>query len=244
MKYSCIIVEDEILAQDVLEKYINAFSSLSLIKSFGNASEALAYLNDQSIDIIFLDVNMPELSGIDFLKILENKPQVILTTAYSEYALQGYEYSICDYLLKPIRYERFLKAVNVAIERIEKRGPDQQTVKHTLTDHIFIKENQQVHKIGFDAMLFIQAMGNYLKIFLKNKRVIVTRATINEIEKQLPGELFLRVHKSYIISLNAINKISGSLVYIDGDTIRIGTTYKQEVMKRIKELGIVPTAEL
>lgn len=241
MKFSCIIVDDELLARHVLEKYIHSFASLELIKSFDNASEALAFLNEYQADIMFLDINMPELNGIDLLKILDNKPQIILTTAYSEYALEGYEYSICDYLLKPIRYERFLKAVNLAIERIGKKNKAL-PVAAAAPDFILIRENQQTHKISFENLLYIQGMGNYLKLFLKNKRIIVTRLTINEIEKQLTKDLFLRVHKSYIVSLNAVSGISGTEIFIDSTAIRIGTTYKQEVVKRIRETGIVPNA--
>ncbi len=216
MRYSCIIVEDEVLAQDILVKYINAFSSLQLVHVFGNSSEALAYLNDNTIDIIFLDINMPELSGIEFLKLSKGKQQVIITTAYSEYALEGYEYAVCDYLLKPIRYERFLKAVNIAIVRIGKPAVENLSSTKQLPGYLFIKEDQQVHKIDFDNLLYIQGMGNYLKVFLADKKVIITRTTIIEIEEQLPGNLFLRIHKSYIVSLKTINKISFEQINIDG----------------------------
>lgn len=237
MRYSCIIVEDEILAQDILVKYINAFSSLQFLHVFDNASEALAYLNDHTVDIIFLDINMPELSGIKFLKLAKGKPQIILTTAYSEYALEGYEYAVCDYLLKPIRYERFLKAVNIAIERIGKPAIENLHSNDQLPDHMFIKEDQQVHKINFDSLLYIQGMGNYLKVFLADKKIIITRTTIIEIEEQLPVNLFLRIHKSYIISMKSIGKISFGQIDIDGKLIPIGATYKQEVMKKIKAIG-------
>ncbi|MEO8771764.1 MAG: LytTR family DNA-binding domain-containing protein [Ferruginibacter sp.] len=238
MRYSCIIVEDEVLAQDILVKYIHAFSSLQLVQTFGNASEALAYLNDNTVDIIFLDINMPELSGIEFLKLVKGKPQIIITTAYSEYALEGYEYAVCDYLLKPIRYERFLKAVNIAIERIGKHVVQNLSSNEQLPGHLFIKEDQQVHKISFDNLLYIQGMGNYLKVFLADKKVIVTRTTIIEIEEQLPANLFSRVHKSFIVSLKAISKISFGQIDIDAVLIPIGATYKQEVMKKIKAVGI------
>jgi two-component system LytT family response regulator len=238
MKHSCIIVEDEILAQDILVKYIHAFSSLQLVKTFSNASEALSFLNDHTVDIIFLDINMPELSGIEFLKLLKRKQQVILTTAYSRYAMEGYEYAVCDYLLKPIRYERFLKAVNTAIERIAKPVIDELLINDATQSHLFIKEDQQVHKINFDELLFIQGMGNYLKLFLADKKLIITRTTIIEIEEQLPQHLFLRVHKSYIVSLKAIGKIAHAQIDIDGTLIPIGATYKQEVMKKIKTIGL------
>ncbi|HEX5024940.1 MAG TPA: LytTR family DNA-binding domain-containing protein [Agriterribacter sp.] len=236
MKYSCIIVEDELLAQNVMEKYIQAFSVLNLVRAFSNASEALAYLNENHVDIVFLDINMPELSGIEFLKIMKGKPQVILTTAYPEYALEGYEYAVCDYLLKPIRYERFLKAVNTAIERIGKPVVTRQPA----ADHIFVKEDQQVYKIDFASVLYIQGMGNYLKFYLTGKKPIITRHTIAEIEEQLPEQLFLRVHKSYIVSLNAITKMAYGQLYINHVEIPIGVTYKQGVMKKIKVTDRLP----
>lgn len=240
MKYKCIIVEDEPLAQDILQKYIAAFSSLQLVGCFDNASAALSYLNENTIDIVLLDINMPELSGIEFLKILKVKPQIILTTAYAEHALEGYEYAVCDYLLKPIRYERFLKAINVAIERIGRKDnhPAAMPLHLPANDHLFIKEENNVHKVDFQSILYIEAMGNYLKIHSSDRKTIITRATISSIESQLPTSAFLRVHKSYIVSMTAITRITQGLLFIENESIPIGATFKQEVMKKIKAIGI------
>ena len=241
MKYKCIIVEDEPLAQDILKKYIAAFSSLQLCESFDNASAALSYLNENVIDIVLLDINMPELSGIEFLKILKVKPQIILTTAYAEHALEGYEYAVCDYLLKPIRYERFLKAINVAIERIGRKDDSfaELTLHPPAADHLFIKEENNIHKVDFQSINYIEAMGNYLRIF-SDRKTIITRGTISSIESQLPIPLFLRVHKSYIVSLRAITRIAQGFLFVDNVSIPIGATYKQEVMKKIRAIGILP----
>lgn len=240
MKYKCIIVEDEPLAQDILQKYIAAYSLLQLVECFDNASAALSYLNENTVDIVLLDINMPELSGIEFLKILKVKPQIIFTTAYAEYALEGYEYAVSDYLLKPIRYERFLKAINIAIERIGTKALASAAppLIPPATDHLFIKEENNIHKVDFQSILYVEAMGNYLKIFSTGRKPIITRGTISSIESQLPISLFLRVHKSYIVSLNAITKIAQGLLYVDQVSIPIGATYKQEVIKKLKAIGI------
>ena len=235
MQLKCLIVEDEKLAQDVLKKYISLIPSLQLIKSCNNASEAIAYLHSNKVDLIFLDINMPELSGIEFLKTLQNPPHVIITTAYSEYALEGYEYSVCDYLLKPIRYERFLKAINKVID-LEKKQAFELTDKKTeeVNEFIFIKEENTVHKIFHKNLLFIQAFGNYLKIFTSDGKMIVARITLTEVESQLPSSLFLRVHKSYIVAIQAIEKIKQNEIYMNGKILPLGATYKQEVLKKVR----------
>ncbi len=235
MALKCLIVEDEKLAQDVLIKYISLIPSLQLVHCSSSGSDAISYLHTNNIDLIFLDINMPELSGIEFLKTLLNPPHVIITTAYSEYALEGYEYSVCDYLLKPIRYERFIKAINKVID-LDKQSTIP-SLNQSLTptiDYLFIKEDNLVQKIFFKDLLYVQAFGNYLKIFFKENKTIVTRSTLTDIESQLPGNLFLRVHKSFIVAINSIDKISYNQIHIKETAIPIGTTYKQEVLKKIK----------
>lgn len=231
MTLKCLIVEDEKLAQDVLKRYIALIPSMELLHCCDNASDAISYLHSTAVDLIFLDINMPELNGIDFLKTLHHAPLVIITTAYTEYALEGYEYSVCDYLLKPVRYERFLKAVNKAMER--SRPAETKMEKEPMKEFIFIKEDAAVHKIRLDELLYVQALGNYLKLFVKNSHTIVTRATLIEIEAQLPETLFLRVHKSYLVAISAIDRILHNQVYIGNTMIPVGTTYRQEVTRRM-----------
>lgn len=237
MSLKCLIVEDEKLAQDVLLKYISLIPSLELVQCCSSASEAISFLHITAIDLIFLDINMPELNGIEFLKTLQNPPHIIITTAYSEYALEGYEYSVCDYLLKPIRYERFLKAINKVMD-LEKQISSSVVHQPAIPDNdcLFIKQDHLIKKIFFKDLLYVQAFGNYLKLFINESKTIVTRATLTDIASQLPDNLFLRVHKSYIVAINSIDKISYNQIHIKESTISIGTTYRQEVLKKIKVL--------
>lgn len=237
MLIKCIIVEDEKLAQDVLQKYIALIPTLQLVNVCSSASEAISFLHSNTVDLIFLDINMPELNGIDFLKTLQHPPHIIITTAYSEFALEGYEYSVCDYLLKPIRYERFIKAVNVVMERNNNKKQLDENLNSSANetlDYIFIKEDYIMHKIFFNDLIFIQAYGNYLKIYTTYNKTIVARVTLTEVESQLPNDLFLRVHKSYLVNIKSIDKIHHNDIYIQDKIIPLGTTYKQEVLKKIK----------
>lgn len=230
MKLKCIIVEDETPAQDVLKKYIASVSSLELAGAFFSASDAIAFLHENRADLIFLDINMPVLSGIEFLRVLADPPAVIITTAYTDYALEGYEHGVADYLLKPIRYERFLKAVNKVIG--QNRGAAPLPAPAESAPFLFVREDHTVHKIDFSTLLYVQAMGNYLRIFVHGQKPIITRCTLTEIEAQLPEHQFLRIHKSYIIALAAIEKITYNQVHIAGAVIPVGTTYRQEVLKK------------
>lgn len=236
MQLKCLIVEDEKLAQDVLKKYINLIPSLQLVATFGSASEAISYLHSAQVDLILLDITMPELSGIEFLKTLRHPPAIIITTAHPEYALEGYEYSVYDYLLKPIRYERFVKAINKVIDLHKKQVSDPAEAPSPENDFIFLKEDDTVHQIPFTDLLYVQAFGNYLKVFTKAGKLIVIRNTLMEIESQLPSSLFLRIHKSYLVSIRSIEKIKHNEVYIADKVLPLGTTYKQEVMKVVNRL--------
>lgn len=231
MKLKCIIVEDETPAQEVLKQYIASVSSLELTGAFFSASDAIAYLHENQADLIFLDINMPVLSGIEFLRVLHNPPAVIITTAYASYALEGYEYDVADYLLKPIRYERFLKAVNKVIGGSNRTPPAQPEPAETVT-YLFIREDHTVHKIEFSTLQYVQAMGNYLRIFVQGQKPIITRSTLADIAAQLPEDRFLRIHKSYIVALSGIEKITYNQVHVAGTVIPIGTTYRQEVLKK------------
>ncbi len=232
MLLNCLIIEDEKLAQDILKKYILLVPSLVLKESFSNASDAISYLHANEIDLIFLDINMPELNGIDFLKSLQNPPKIIITTAYSEYAIDGYEYSVCDYLLKPIRYERFVKAINKVIEQL-KPALNSSPKKAIESASILIKEGGITHKIDFNELLFVEAFGNYLKIYIKNTKTIIYRATLSDIESILPQSIFFRVHKSYLVNTIYISGVKNSQIEIFEHKIPIGITFKNEVLKRV-----------
>lgn len=234
MKIKCLVVDDEPLAQRVLEKYISSLDSLELVKKCNNALEASSYLHRHQVDVMFLDIKMPELTGMEFLKILTDPPQVILTTAYSEYALEGYEYSVVDYLLKPISFERFLKAVN----KIKKKNSDTESGKPTpkteMADFIFLKSDQTHHRVQYKDIKYLQGYGNYIKVFTRNRKILILE-TMGNMEKKLPKEQFVRVHKSYIVSIQKIDKIIENKIKINDTSIPIGRAYKIRVNDILKK---------
>ena len=234
MKIKCLVVDDEPLAQRVLEKYISSLRSLELVKKCHNALEASSYLHQYPVDVMFLDIKMPELSGMEFLKTLTHSPQVIITTAYSEFALEGYEYSVVDYLLKPISFERFLKAVN-KLEKKHFKHEKIKTISGPITeDFIFFKSDQTHHKIKYRDILYIQAYGNYARVFIRD-RVILVSETMTHLEQTLPAELFIRTHKSFIVAIPQIDKIIENKIRINDITIPIGRAYKLKVNDILKK---------
>jgi len=232
-KIECLIVDDEVLAQDVIEKYISNIPTLKLVGKCDSAVEAISFLHNHNVDLLFLDLNMPELSGLDMLKTLTKPPKVILTTAYSEFALESYEYGVIDYLLKPIKLERFIKAVNkvaaqYSVQEKEAKG-------EAPASSIFIIDDQVTYKVVHDEIFYIEAYGNYLKIHTQGK-TYVTRETMQEMGKKLPSDMFIRIHKSYIISLSKIDSISGNRVYINQQEIPVGEMYKIALKQKINDL--------
>ena len=230
MTFTCIIVDDEPLAQSVIESYLKNVPNLELKGKFDNAIEALTYLNSNDIDLMFLDINMPELSGMDLLKTMTKKPEVILTTAYSEYAIESYELGVSDYLLKPIALPRFLKAVTKVIDLLTKEKNYREGGGEK-PRYVFIKVDGINLKLMLDDIRYIEAYGNYLKIFSEEKMYLITDTMINFM-KQL-DEDFVRIHKSYIIPLSRIEKMIGNRIHIGEDQIPIGNTYKAELKGKI-----------
>jgi two-component system LytT family response regulator len=231
MTFTCIIVDDEPLAQSVIENYLKNVPSLELKEKFDNAIDALNYLNSNDVDLMFLDINMPELNGMDLLKTLNKKPEVILTTAYSEYAIESYELGVSDYLLKPIALPRFIKAVNKVTELLtmEKNYNEGGGEKPR---YIFIKVDGINLKLMLEDIRYIEAYGNYLKIFTVEKMYLVTDTMINFMT-QLDSD-FIRVHKSYIVPISKIEKMMGNRVHIGEDQIPIGNTYKADLKSKIQ----------
>ena len=229
MKIRCIIVDDEPLAHNVLEEYISKITYLDLEKNCYNAMEATSVLRNKKIDLMFLDIRMPGLTGIQFLKTISNPPKVIITSAYSEYALEGYEFSVIDYLLKPISFERFLKAVNKIEFPISNENPIDYREKPVQDNgFIFLEANKVTHKIQFKKLKYIEGCGNYIKVFTDDKMLLIS-AKGSEIEKKLPQDLFLRIHKSYIVSLQIIQKVERNRIVINGQNLPIGNTYKRKI---------------
>lgn len=234
MNLKCLVVDDEVLAQDVIEKYITNIPTLNLVGKCDSAVEAISFLHNNPVDLLFLDLNMPELSGLDMLKTLNNPPKVILTTAYSEYALESYEYGVVDYLLKPIKLERFIKAVNKVVEQFQELITAESISEDSNTQTIFIKEDQVTYQVNLSDILFVEAYGNYLKIHTSEK-VYVIRDTMHDMQDKLPDSLFMRIHKSYIVSVAEIESVSGNRVYINQQEIPVGEMYKLALKQKIND---------
>lgn len=230
-RYKCVIIEDEPLAQNVLKKYIADHPSLELIAICNDALEAQPILSQQNIPLIFLDINLPKLSGINFIKTLQRTPLVIFTTAYPEYAVEGFELNAIDYLLKPFSFERFLKAVNRAIEKLN-ASSNQTAERESL--HIFLKSDKKIHKVDLESIQYIEAIGDYMKVVTDSGQLIVNE-TMKKFQEDLPANHFIRVHKSFIISRNRIKFIEGNYVQMEGKSIPIGATYRNDVLSSINK---------
>jgi len=226
---NCIIVDDEPLAQDILEDYIQKVPFLCLIAKCKNAYEASETLKNNQIDLMFLDIQMPEISGTQFLSGLENKPLVIFTTAYSEYAVEGYELNAADYLLKPISPDRFLQAVNKARDLFNLRHGEN---NYSGKDYIFVKSEYQTVKIEYKDILYIEGLKDYVKIYTV-KGLIMTLMNMKGIYEKLPKNLFIRVHRSYIVPFKSVEKIDRNRILIKDMRIPIGDSYKDDFYKMI-----------
>ena len=228
-----IIVDDETASHDVIKDYANNLSFLSHQKSCYNAFEAIEYLNKNSIDLIFLDINMPKLSGLDFLRTLSHPPKVIITSAYKEFALEGYELNIADYLLKPFNFSRFVKAINKIQESSSSESTTLKTTDSSDDTKIFVKEDKKYHQIKLKDILFIEAYGNYVKLHLIDK-VIISHQTLISFSQNLPQDQFIRVHKSFMVSIDKIDLIQGNRIHISDHKIPIGKLYKLNISKLLK----------
>lgn len=239
MNIRCLIIDDEPLAQRVIEKYAADVSFLEIVGKCNLAVDALGLLKELEVDLIFLDINMPKLNGLNFLRALKNPPLVIITTAYAEYAIQGYELSVVDYLMKPFSFERFLKAIQKAQEMIFNRSlpPAEINVLPEQNDdhYIFIKSSKKTYRVNLDQILYIEALGDYVKIFT-TERMIVSYQSLKNIEHQLPVKYFPRIHKSFIVSLSKIELIEGNQVKIRDQYIPIGTNFKADFDKLIRTI--------
>jgi len=226
-KYTCIIIEDEPLALEKTKDFVNKVPFLTLSATFDNALNGLTYLNNNKVDVLFLDINMDELSGIELLESSKINSQVIITTAYQEYALKGYELHITDYLLKPFTFNRFLQAVNKAQENLSQRVAEKQL------DFIFVKTENRLEKIMISDILYIEGMRDYLRIHTSNKK-IMTLQSFNELEQLIPSHLVCRVHKSYMVAINKIESIERSRIKIADQLIPVSETYKEAFLQLIK----------
>lgn len=233
MKIKTIIVDDEPMARGVLKKHLEKLQNYELVAECANAIEAINVLQNQEVQLMFLDIQMPELTGLEFMKTLKKPPLVVLATAYSEYAVDSYEFeNIVDYILKPISFERFLKTSNRIIDRIKE--PDIQAIAEQLpiedlveNENVFLKADKKIHKVAVSEILYLQAYGNYVKVFTENQGMILVLQKLQEFEDTLPPRLFTRVHKSFIVALKKIKYLEGNQLSIGKEVIPIGITYKK-----------------
>ena len=227
---NCLIADDEVIAQQILEQYILQTDGLTLVAKCRNAMEAFAKLQQHAVDLIFLDIEMPLVNGITFLKTLEAPPKVIFTTAYSEYALQGYELNVVDYLLKPFSYERFLQGVE-KVKALRGASAPAEAVP-AVDEHLVVKEKEGLLKIAFADIVYIEGSRDYMKIVTAGRNYLV-HLTMKRLEELLPSALFIRTHKSYIVAVQKIKIVKpAELVLADMQTIPVSGSYKEEVMRR------------
>jgi two-component system, LytTR family, response regulator len=227
MNLSCAIIEDEPPAMDKLKGFISKVPFLSLLASFGNALEGLQFLKTNTVDILFLDIQMEHLTGIQLLETISQKPFVILTTAYAEYALKGYELHVFDYLLKPYSFERFLSSVNKIVDDTLSRQ-----VQAEIRTHIFVKTEHRLENIRVDQILWIEGMREYLQIVLADKK-IMTKQSFKSLLDQLPDKMFIQVHKSWVISKSKIESVERNRIKIGNKLIPIGDTYRDNFFGKI-----------
>jgi len=229
----CLIIDDEPPAREIIRRYIESIPHLLLMAECANAVQALSFLQQKEVDLIFLDIRMPQLNGNEFLKILKNPPKVIFTTAYPEYALEGYELDVVDYLLKPVKFDRFLKAVNKAFE-INGKSNAEISVHNEESKRenpfVYFRADRKMIKVMLSDILYIESMKDYIKVVTVNGNII-TKQSITSVEAMLPENRFIRSHRSFIVSLHKIKSFTTEVIEIDKEEIPIGKLYKGAVLK-------------
>jgi DNA-binding LytR/AlgR family response regulator len=233
-KIRCIIVDDEPVAREILENHLSKIEAIDVLATCKSAIEAFNAVSTQKIDLIFLDINMPEISGLSFAKSINKNIKIIFTTAYREYAVDGFDLQAVDYLLKPISFERLLQAVNKYLnETTPVLTAEPVEIVSEKSESIFVRSDRKMIKINFAEILFIESLADYIKIHLKGSNV-VTRETISSIEAKLPQQDFIRVHRSYVVALNSITSFTSELVEIDKKQIPVSRSYKETVLRRLE----------
>lgn len=233
---NCIIVDDEQMAREILEIHLQKIDAVNIIGSCKNAAEAFNIINNNKIDLIFLDINMPEISGLSFANSINRKIKIIFTTAYREYALDGFDLQAVDYLLKPISLNRLIQAVNKYLdENIIPQNIASQTIEIEKSDFIFVRSDRKMIKVNFSDINYIESIGDYIKIHFDNK-TIVTRETITSIEAKLSGNDFLRIHRSFIVALAKISSFTNEFVEVNNKALTISRSYKKEVLNKLGKM--------
>ena len=225
-KLKCVIVDDEPMAREIIVSYISKTPNLELVKSCKNASEALLYLQEKEADLFFLDINMPDISGLSLAKVINKKTQIIFTTAYRDYAIDGFNLNVVDYLLKPISFDRFLEATQ-KVSTLK--------VNEINNDFMFVRSERKMVKVDFNSILYIESLSDYVKIFTTEKTIVI-RETITSLEHKLPSKYFLRIHRSFIISFKNITSYTNEHIEIHKKALPISRGYKESVLQKLAEV--------
>jgi DNA-binding LytR/AlgR family response regulator len=245
-KIKCIIVDDEFPARILLKEFIEKVPNLELVGNFKSGLEALPVIQNGGIDLMFLDIQMPDITGVNFLKMLTHKPLVVFTTAYSEYAIESYQLDVLDYLLKPFSFDRFMQAVGKAMLRLAPQqtqqsfqvssNPIEEEVSH-MKDLMLVKDDHKIHRIKYNSIIYIEGLREYVTIFCENGEKVITLESLRNLEATLPTNMFMRIHKSYIVRIDKIKALYGSQLKIEGvqSYIPIGKSYKDIVQKALFE---------
>jgi DNA-binding LytR/AlgR family response regulator len=229
--YRCVAIDDEYPATQIIKAYIDKIPNVELVKSYTNALEGMQYLISHEVDIVFLDIQMPDINGLDISRNLSHPPKIIFTTAYDQYALEGFDVAAVDYLLKPFSFERFNKAVNKALHLIELENKAVVSIDST-PETITLKSDYKLHKVNLDDIDYIEGLKAYVSFFIKGKRLI-TLASLKDLEEKLPSDRFMRVHKSFIVPIHKVKALHGNLLEMESKEIPIGKSYKEVVIERI-----------
>jgi len=241
MKTKCLIVDDEPLARELIRGHVQKLENFEVVAECSDAMKALNVLREKQVDLIFMDIQLPQITGIEFLKTLKHAPKVIITTAYREYALEGFELDVVDYLLKPITFERFLKSVNKYYQMNQEDiqvVPGNSADKSVDESFIYVKENKKVVKVYLSEIKYIEGLSEYVQVYT-DKRKIITKTSMSQMEEKLPAENFLRIHKSFIISVNKIEAFTANTIEVQGKELPIGRSFKNAVLNMLNFSGSV-----
>lgn len=228
---NCVIVDDEPIAREILETFVEKTGSLNLLGSFQSAFEVIEFSKNHKIDVYFLDINMPEVNGLSLARIINNSANVIFTTAYRDYAIDGFNLNVIDYLLKPIAFDRFLQAV----QKIPNKNITHSLPSTVNSSFLFVRSERKMVKVALNEVLYIESVGDYLKIYL-NTKTILTRETINNILQKLPEANFLRIHRSYIVSIAKIDSYTNEYIEIFNKALPISRSFKESVLQKLAEM--------
>ncbi len=236
-KVNCLLVDDEPIARDILNNYLNRLGGYQVVASLGNPEQAFQYLQEEPVDLVFLDIQMSGLSGLELLRSLTHRPKVILTTAHREYAMEGYDLGVVDYLLKPISFQRFLQAVNKA-HPFERPATDANG-SADYHDFIFVKSDKKLVKVSLGDILYIEGLSNYVRIKRKDKKDLVSYLTLAAMESKLPASLFVRVHRSFIVGIHKVESLTKNYLNIEDYQIPIGESFKKDLFKKLNQKIII-----